>query len=152
MLASTCTQDRRPVFVKSTVCQFILHNLANAATARNYSIHAYCLMPDHLHFLTEAAESSCALPGFVSFFKQKTGFPYQKKTRQRLWQPRYYDHVLRKPEDVEPAAWYIWTNPVRKGLCAEPQHYPYSGSFTVDWKNRCAPAQLWTPTWKLSPS
>src|SRR6266704_5083306 len=34
----------------------------------------------------------------------------------------------------ERVAWYIWMNPVRKGLCAHAQDYPFSGSFTMDWK------------------
>jgi REP element-mobilizing transposase RayT len=147
---TVCTQGRRSVFVNSPVSEFVLRCLASAASEQGYLIHAYCLMPDHLHFLAEARESVCELSRFLSLFKQKTGFAYQKTTKRRLWQPRYYDHALRKPGDVEPVAWYIWTNPIRKGLCSAPQDYPYSGSFTIDWKNRCAPTDLWSPPWKTS--
>ena len=33
--------------------------------------------------------------GLSLSFKQETGFAYQKRFRRRLWQPRYYDHILR---------------------------------------------------------
>jgi hypothetical protein len=39
-------------------------------------------------------------------------------------------------------------NPVRKGMVAEPEQYPFSGSFTVEWP-KLAPADTkWLPPWK----
>src|ERR1700676_792204 len=30
-------------------------------------------------------------------------------------------------------AWYIWLNPVRKGIVSDAREHPFSGSFTVGW-------------------
>ena len=52
-------------------------------------------MPNHLHLLTEGLDEDSDLPRFVAVFKQHSGFQYGRPTSQTLWQPGYYDHVLR---------------------------------------------------------
>jgi len=71
-------------------------------------------------------------------FKQRSGYAYRRLTgdREVLWQKSYYDHVLRRDEDLSDAARYIWGNPVRAGLVDNARDYPYSGSLTIgdEWK------------------
>jgi putative transposase len=143
-----CTNQRQPIFDDHSVGHRLVENLIATAANHDYLLHAYCLMPDHLHLLLEGREPSSGLVPFIHSFKQKTGFAHQARTSQKLWQPRYHDHVLRDACDVEPIAWYIWLNPVRKNLCQAPQDYPLSGSQTIDWKSRCAPVHTWLPPWK----
>ena len=50
----------------------------------------------------------------------------------RLWQPSYYDHVLRKDEDTVAVARYILENPVRKDLVEHFKEYRFSGSFAME--------------------
>ncbi len=40
----------------------------------------------------------------------------------RLWQPRFYDHIVRKSEGIAEVARYIFENPDRKGLADD---YPF---------------------------
>src|ERR1700732_5049780 len=61
---------------------------------------------------------------------------------------KFYDHVLREAKDSEAVARYMWMNPVRKGIVAEPHEYALSGSFTVEWPRISAPAIQWLPPWK----
>jgi len=70
-------------------------------------------MPDHIHFLVHGKASSAKLIKFVSAFKQKTAYRCQKGHGRKLWQPRCCEHILRKAEDFESVALYIWNNPVR---------------------------------------
>ena len=44
-----------------------------------------------------------------------------------LWQPRSYDQLLRREENLQEIAGYILSNPVRLGLCTDPSDYPWSG-------------------------
>ena len=85
-------------------------------------------MPDHVHLLLEGAQES-DLPRFIQDFKQRTAFEYRRTLGQFLWQKSYYDHILRKEEDVRDVARYIIGNPVRAGLVATAKDYPYIGSF-----------------------
>jgi len=44
------------------------------------------------------------------------------------WQKDFYDHVLRKNEDMVAQIKYILDNPVRRGLVSSWDEYPFSGS------------------------
>ena len=60
--------------------------------------------------------------------KQRTGQAYAAAVHRPLWQPGYFDRVLRKDDDVLAAARYIVWNPVRAGVVATPADYPHLGS------------------------
>jgi putative transposase len=48
-----------------------------------------------------------------------------------FWQPGFFDHLLRNDESYA-AKWnYVVQNPVRRGLVAEPEKWPYQGEITV---------------------
>jgi putative transposase len=143
-----CCANRHLAFRDRRTAREVVHQLIASAAHHDFLLHAYCLMPDHLHILVEGTQDGSDLTRFVAAFKQQTAFVYRNRTGMSLWQSRYYDHILRKDNEIEDVAWYIWLNPIRKGLCVVPQDYSLSGSLTIDWKSRCAPARLWTPPWQ----
>lgn len=145
-----CCEERRPLFHVERVGLWAIRELGASAARFDFLVHAYCFMPDHAHFLVEATKETCELRRFAADFKQRTGYAYQKRTGRRLWQTKYYDHVLRAAEYSETVAWYIWLNPVRKGLCEKPHDHGLSGSMTVDWNSRRSPRIVWEPPWKAS--
>ena len=107
-------------------------------------------MPDHLHILVEGLTDRSNLISFMLAFKQSTEKSAAKTFHHPLWQRSFYDHILRGRDSSDSLSWYIWLNPVRKGLCAQPWDYPFSGSFTLDtldWKRSQQPPS-WTPPWK----
>jgi putative transposase len=144
------TEKRTPYFDNPSTGQWLLNHLLQTAARQQFSMHAYCVMPDHVHFLCQGLSDSSDLVTFVEAFKQRTGYEFRAKHRSRLWQMRYYDHVLRPKEKIEDAACYIWWNPARKGLCREPHQYPLSGSNTIDWIKSSAARAAWLPPWKSS--
>lgn len=104
-------------------------------------------MPDHVHLLAEGLDPESSLPDFIDDFKHKTAFEFQSAAGQRFWQSHFYDHILRKSDSQDSIAWYIWMNPVRKGLTVDPWEYRFSGSFTLNWRNKLRPPEIWTPPW-----
>jgi putative transposase len=106
-------------------------------------------MPNHLHLLAMASSPGADLLKFVSYFKQKTAYRHQQEYGRRLWQPRYFEHILREAEDFESVALYIWNNPVRAGICARAIDYEFSGSTTMDWKTRYRHLGEWRQPWQL---
>ena len=147
---TVCTENRDTFFADRTTARWLLEKLIDNAAGFNFTLHAYCVMPDHLHFLCEGLTDTCNLIHLVDRFKQRTSYEFSKTHRSRLWQRRYYDHILRPSESIEGVACYIWWNPVRKGLCADPHQYPLSGSQTLDWMKTISLAPRWLPPWKLS--
>jgi putative transposase len=142
---TVCTEHRAEFFSDLVAGQWLVQKLTASAANSNFTLHAYCVMPDHLHFVSEATADPCDLIRFVDGFKQQTAYEFSKTRGTRLWQRRYYDHILRPNESVEDVACYIWWNPVRKNLCADPHQYPLSGSQTLDWMKHSATAPQWHP-------
>ena len=142
-----CCAARRRIFITSKACHWLTEILRSESTSRAFAIHAYCLMPDHLHFLAEGLLPSSDLMNFVLTFKLKTTRAYHQKQAQPLWQKKFFDHVVRPNEHIEPIAFYILMNPVRKGLSRAIGEYPFAGSFTQMPAITASPPQIWSPPW-----
>lgn len=145
---TTCCYHKKAHFADAQRAQVLIDHLQVLSTSQGYWLHAYCVMPDHAHLLVEGRYAQCDLLKFVALFKQKTAFALNAAGVPKLWQRYYYDHILRPKESWEAVAWYIWLNPVRRGLCAEPEDYPFSGSGTIEWKRKNHPATPWVPPWR----
>jgi putative transposase len=99
--------------------------LVKLFTARNAYLAAYCLMPDHLHVLMSPNESGLTVGQLIGQFKGlTTNQSWQLGWKGRLWQDRFYDHVLRRGEDIAAVARYIYENPERKR---------FSGDYRFRW-------------------
>ncbi len=120
------TAYRRKLFCDESVINVCLSALTGATMREGVEVLAYCFMPDHLHLLLEAKEGS-NLIGFMKTFKQMSAFRYRQAFHRHLWQKGYYDHVLRKEEDVRSVAQYIFENPVRAGLIDSTDEYSFLG-------------------------
>jgi len=119
-------QNQSP-FVDRKLNQAIVDVLLNERQHSQCSIQAYCLMPDHLHLLTTPSVTEASVLAFADRFKGlSTRESWRFGWRGKLWQPRSYDHVLRRNEDVEKVCEYILANPVRRGLVENPDEFPWS--------------------------
>lgn len=124
--------------------------LRNASTAKGFDVYAYCFMPDHLHMELVGLSDRSDVAAMLRAFKGSTTARARALGVRNLWQKGFYDHVLRPGERENAVAWYIFNNPVRKGLVAEPTAWPHSGSWMFDWKRALAPREEFVPPWKGS--
>ncbi|SRR5713226_133697 len=143
-----CCEGRGCFFAKHNTASWLITCLRRDADATGFAVHAYCVMPNHLHLLVEGKGAKSSLLTFIKQLKQKTAFEYQQRFGERLWQTKFYDHILRSGDSPDRVAWYIWTNPVRKGISSQPHEYPFSGSFTLEWRTAPQPPEPWIPAWK----
>ena len=125
-----CTHERKTCFTTSEVVDLALSQIRQAAHKWEFAIHAYVFMPDHVHLLVEGLSEASDLKAFASLAKQRAGYAHSRAGRGPLWQPSYYEHVLRDEEDSLGVVWYIVNNPVRAGLVEHPTAYPFVGSAT----------------------
>ena len=92
-------------------------------------VYAYCFMPDHVHLLLAPTEGGHDPISFIQRYKSKSTRTYwETGGKGKLWQRGFYDHVLRKDEDIKKITRYILENPVRKGLVDDYRTYQFSGS------------------------
>jgi REP element-mobilizing transposase RayT len=144
-----CFFGRRRAGVNPEIARSLIEQLRLKAAELGFAAHAYCVMPDHVHLLVEGKRAESDLMRFIELFKQQTGFELGYVHGRRLWQFKYYDHIVRSHESANRIAWYIWMNPVRKGLCRAPEEYPFAGSFTEIGAAMLGKpvAESWTPPW-----
>lgn len=145
-----CFADRRRYGANPRIASWIINRLRHHAEECAFFIHAYCVMPDHVHVLVAGASEDSYLVKFVESLKQDTSVVFARRTHRRLWQFKYYDHVLRSSDSADRVAFYIWFNPVREGLCRAPSDYPFLGSFTKIGARMLGNAAVpdWLPPWK----
>jgi len=121
------THQKQNLFTKPSINQHIIGVLKDSSRIYGYRLIAYCLMPDHLHILTQAGENPKDLiefvRGFKSFCSVATPVATSKVTSNKLWQRGFYEHILRKEENVAEVAEYILNNPIRKGLAQDRGQY-----------------------------
>lgn len=101
--------------------------LKEASRQFKVAIHAYVLMPDHVHLLaTPSDEQGLARMmqwigrHYVPYFNQKYG------RSGTLWQGRYRATVVDPELYLLAICRYIELNPVRNGLAGAPGEYPWS--------------------------
>src|SRR2546423_5073217 len=138
-----CCEDRFPIFNDGALAKIAIEALRRISESQKFLVHAFCIMPDHVHFLLEGTVATSDIVIFVARWKQFTGYAFREQLPPRFWQRRFYDYVLRKADESEAVAWYIWMNPVRKGIVGGPEQYPFSGSFTVEWPKITRPPKDW---------
>ena len=93
-------------------------------------LHEFVIMPDHFHALiTPAAE--VPLEKAMQFIKG--GFSYRARKELKvdtaIWQAGFTDHRIRDLQDYEHHRSYIHQNPVKAGLVAAPELFPYFSAF-----------------------
>jgi REP-associated tyrosine transposase len=147
-----CFHNRRPLGANLRLASRLTASLRSHASACGFFIHAYCVMPDHMHLLAAATSDESNLIKFVESFKQETAFEFARRTHSPLWQFKYYERILRASDAADRVAWYIWLNPVRKGFCRTPADYPFLGSFTQLGISLLGRPTIpdWMPPWKMT--
>ena len=147
-----CCAHRHNLFTTTKICTWFLSIIRADAASRSVAVHAFCIMPNHVHLLLEGMEPTADVLQFIKALKTKTSAPFNRKTAKPLWQKKFYDHILRQNDSPDDVAWYIWMNPVRAGLCDQPEEYPFLGSFTGMAPKPSTLHAPWIPPWKKNPT
>lgn len=114
------TRNRQPIFENLKYARIIIQNLMIQDQQECTKTLAFIVMPDHIHWLLELKETK-TLANIVKSVKAKTAQMIGKP----IWQAGYYDHAIRKEEDIQNIARYIVANPVRAGLVTKVGDYPH---------------------------
>lgn len=148
-----------------------LHTLARYQMA----CPAFCLMPDHMHLLWIGVSPESDQRRAAKFFREHVNrlleerrlkthvFSYEEERKARVvghesaayrFQLQGYDHVLTEEERQRDAfarvAFYIFENPVRKGLVKFWSEYPFSGAQVVGYpKLDVWDSDYWETFWKI---
>jgi putative transposase len=86
-------------------------------------------MPDHIHFFCSADLDAKPLPLFMQAWKQWTSkrILAALSMRSAIWQPEFFDHVLRSSESYSQKWEYVRENPVRAAMVQQANEWPWQG-------------------------
>ena len=142
------------------------------ATISLHACPALCLMPDHFHLLWVGVSPESDQRKAAKFFREHVNrllqeqglkthvFSYGADANAKASAPGYflqlqgYDHVLTAEERQHDAfarvAFYIFENPVRKGLVKFWSEYPFSGAQVVGYRKLdVRDPDYWETYWKI---
>ena|SRR5262245_21816413 len=123
--------NRGPCFFAEADYIAYLRWLERAAFAYGVSVHAYVLMPNHVHLL-----ATPAVEGGISKMMQYLGRQYVQHINRSyrrsgtLWERRFLASLIETECCLLSLYRYIESNPVRAGLVAEPEQYRWSSART----------------------
>jgi putative transposase len=119
------TYNRRRVFQVARNAELFLETLQHYRAAGAYKLHAFVVMPDHVHLLlTPEAKTISQVMNLI-----KGGFSRRIASKLPVWQRGFADHLVRGREHFESRREYIHQNPIRADLTASPDLYPYSSAY-----------------------
>jgi REP element-mobilizing transposase RayT len=125
-LLTLCCAEHCKLFVTPAAVKTAVECLQRAEAKHEWQVTHACFMPDHVHLLlSPTREREQSLSAFVQAWKSCLTLRLKQGT---IWQPEFHDRLLRRDDKADEKWQYIRENPVRAGLCAAPEDYPYTGA------------------------
>jgi putative transposase len=121
---TTSTYNRRRLFQVPRNAELFLETLQHYRAAGNYKLHAFVVMPDHIHLIL--TPQSITLERAMGLIKG--GFSHRLASKSPVWQRGFTDHRIRDAEDMQTRRAYVHLNPVRANLVTAAELYPYSSA------------------------
>jgi len=129
VFVTACTKGREPRLA-SAECHDVLRTVWRDATA--WMVGRYVVMPDHVHLFAAPGDQDIPLEQWMQYWKSRSAKRMGHGGEQ--WQRSHWDTRLRSHESYEEKWDYVRENPVRQGLVASADDWPYQGSvFDLTW-------------------
>jgi REP element-mobilizing transposase RayT len=118
--------ERLPL-LQTDALKAMISNAADGMVGRGAErVAAWVVMPDHVHLLFDLARDY-TLAQVVGSFKKYSARRANELLDRRgaFWQTAYFEHAVRNERDYSAWLEYMYMNPVRAGLVALPEEYPW---------------------------
>jgi putative transposase len=121
---------REPLLARMQMEEDFLRALEQVRRRFQLRVYGYVVMPEHVHLLLSEPAGG-TLPAAMQLLKTKVSVKARKAGRRSagempFWQARYFDHNVRNHAGFATQLRYIHRNPVKRGLCLAPEHWPSS--------------------------
>lgn len=107
--------------------KFIEYQNKYFTTYKTIDLLAWCLMPNHFHFLVKTGSSPEDFIKLMQRFMTSYAVYFNKKYGQvgHLFQSRYKSKYLRSKDNIQKVYNYMQYNPIKTGLCKRPEDYKW---------------------------
>jgi putative transposase len=137
---TSVTQERRNLLSGNE--RLLMQAIFVALQKHAFELSGWVVLPEHVHLIVRS--ETIDLSKFVKSFKQGFGLKHRHLhgvRTGRVWQLRFWDHIIRDQCDFNRHLDYIHYNPVKHGLVCSPLEYPHS-SFA-----QCVDDGFYQPDW-----
>lgn len=125
-----CTLHRRRIG-DLQVAQHALEQYGMHALDRfNVAVGRYVLMPDHAHLFVRGGPDF-VLSEWIKGLKRTIATALGANGQKVVWQPGFFDHILRNDESYAQKWEYVCQNPVRARLVQSADEWPYQGEIVL---------------------
>ncbi|MBI3680708.1 MAG: transposase [Acidobacteria bacterium] len=127
-----------PVFLGvPEIAHVVVQALSDGETRfHRYQLHSYVVMPNHVHLLVTPLATAREWLGPLKGFTAREANRILGRTGQPFWQDESYDHLVRNGQEIQRILCYIEDNPVRAGLAASPEQFPWSSACRAEARRR----------------
>ncbi|HCC57636.1 MAG TPA: hypothetical protein DEQ47_10300 [Solibacterales bacterium] len=122
------TGQSGPMYLQSTNIAECLVDTIQQGGRSSYVLHAWVIMPNHVHLLITPRMDFAKLMQKLKGSSAHQANRLLGRTGAPFWQKESYDRVVRDLVEFDRIAKYIVENPVKAGLVASPQDYPWSSA------------------------
>ncbi|GAC1625340.1 MAG: transposase [Candidatus Acidiferrum sp.] len=102
--------------------------ILRCAELDRYILHAYVIMPNHVHMLVEPRVPLAKITGVLKGVSARDANAALGRVGKPFWQDETFDHWLRNSAAFERIRHYIEGNPVSAGLAAKPEDWEWSSA------------------------
>ncbi len=137
--------QRKAVFTHPDRLDILRNAFRKVIKERPFVMDAIVVLPDHLHCIWKLPEGDDDYSGRWREIKKYVTGRIRSDAREKIWQPRFWEHYLRDVDDWRRHVDYIHYNPVKHGLVNAPGDWSYSsfhkavdkGWYDADWGRSC---------------
>ena len=149
------TYQRRQILCDKPIRNALRQAIITVRQQYPFQIHAWVLLPDHLHCIWTLPENDADFSQRWSMIKRlstqncpayhlapnQLSPSKQSRHEKGIWQRRFYEHQIRDEQNFRQHMDYIHHNPVKHGWAASAKDWPYSsfhryvtaGVYPLDW-------------------
>lgn len=123
------TANRCNLFTEEKNIQLLKAALRYVRLRKPFKIEAICVLPDHLHCIwtmQDDSNHSVRWQMVKTYFSRQFRFQNPGIEQNKIWQPRYWEHMIRNQDDLHRHIDYIHYNPVKHGLVGSVKDWRYS--------------------------
>lgn len=119
--------QKNRIFLDDNDFSFYRRKLGIVCKKYDFSLVAYCLMPNHIHLIVKQ-NSEFSTASFMSSLHTSYSMIFNKKykTVGHLFQDRFKQKIICGDDYMKKLVAYVHLNPVKDGLCAFPKEYKWS--------------------------
>jgi putative transposase len=126
---SSSADGRKRLFQSIRMGELFVDVLSENRDCGRFLLHAFVLMPDHMHLLVTPSED-LSLEKCIQYIKGGFAFRANRafKIGSKIWQKGFNEHRVTSSDDFYSHVKYIEMNPVKAGLVAKLEDYRFSSA------------------------